>query len=122
MVQATGRVVIDPKLRGQFDPASVTVGASPLNFEGNPGPQRPGRLRDDLTFEFRTWPAQGIVRVSPEHGIWTVKAVRCNGAEVTRTGIDFRQGETIAGIEIELGYPSRSTRAGSIRDARLAGR
>jgi hypothetical protein len=102
MVQATGRVVIDAKQREQFDPARFTVGASPLNWEGNPGPQRPGRLRDDLTFEFKTWPGQGLVRVQPEGGAWILKSVRYRGADVTRTGIDFQPGEAISGIEIEL--------------------
>jgi hypothetical protein len=102
MVQGTGHVVIDPTQRGQFDPARFTVSASPLNWDGNPGPQRPGRLRDDLTFEFKTWPGQGIVRVLPEGGAWVIKSVRYRGADVTRTGIDFQPGEAISGIEIEL--------------------
>lgn len=102
MVRATGRVVIDPALRGQFRPETFTVGASPLNWEGNPGPQRAGQLRDDLTFEFRTWPGQGRVRILPEGAGWTIKAVRHRGADVTRSGIAFRQGDEISELEIEL--------------------
>jgi hypothetical protein len=102
MVRGTGRVVIDESLRQQFQARGVTVGASPLNGDGNPGPQRAGVLREDLTFEFRTWPGQAAVRVLPDNGAWTVKSIRYRGADVTRTGIDFRQGEDITGIEVEL--------------------
>jgi hypothetical protein len=33
---------------------------------------------------------------------WRIKAVRYKGADVTDTGIDFKAGEEISGIEIEL--------------------
>lgn len=102
MVRATGRVIIAPASRADFRPGGFTVGSTPIDFEGNPGPQRPGLLRDDLTFEFRTWPGPGRVRVFPEYGDWTIASVHYGGADVTRTGIDFRQGVEISGIEVEL--------------------
>jgi hypothetical protein len=67
----------------------------------NRAPNRPGTLRDDLTFEFRTWPAFGYVRVFPESE-WIVERVRLNGVDVTNTGIDFRAGRDITGLEIDL--------------------
>jgi hypothetical protein len=33
---------------------------------------------------------------------WTVKSVRVNGTDVTDNGIEFKPGETIAGVEIAL--------------------
>jgi len=101
MVRATGRVVVDPADRSFLRPSAVTVGASPLDSQGNPGPARPGILRDDLTFEFRTWPAPGYIRAFPQTE-WIVKRVRLNGADVTRTGIDFRAGHDVTGLEVEL--------------------
>jgi hypothetical protein len=101
MVRGTGRVIVDPALRSQFRPGDFTVGATPVDFEGNPGPSRPGAVRDDLTFEFRAWPGVARVRVMPETRDWFIKSVRRGGVDVTRSGIDFR-GEEISGLEIEL--------------------
>jgi hypothetical protein len=102
MVRGTGRVIIDPASRARFRPDAFTVGSTPIDFEGNPGPQRPGVLREDLTFEFRTWPGPGRVRELPEDGDWMIASVHYRGADVTRTGIDFVQGVVISGIEVEL--------------------
>lgn len=102
MAHATGRVIVDAALRGQLRPGEFTVGSTPLDFDGNPGPARPGTLHDDLTFEFRAWPGRGRLRVIPEDRGWIVKAARYRGTDVTQTGIDFGAGEEISGIEVEL--------------------
>lgn len=102
MVRATGRVLVAPALRASLQPSAVTVSAFPVIADGNPGPQRPGRLQDDLSFAFATWPGPGHVRVSFDASGWQVKAVRYKGADVTDTGIDFTEGQEVAGIEIEL--------------------
>jgi hypothetical protein len=101
MVRATGRIIVDPAIRASFQRSTIQVVASPFDWQGNPGPNRPGTLRDDLTFEFRTWPALGYVRVLPESQ-WIVARVRLNGVDVTNTGIDFRAGQEISGLEVDL--------------------
>jgi len=55
----------------------------------------------DLRFEFRTWPGRGTVRVSPESA-WMVTAIRLGGVDVTRSGIDFREGSDISGLEVSI--------------------
>ncbi|HYT69608.1 MAG TPA: hypothetical protein VEL51_24530 [Vicinamibacterales bacterium] len=102
MVHATGKVVVDPAVRALFQPAAFTVGAFPVDVNGNHGPQRSGSIRDDLTFEFSTWPSVGWVRVLFDDNGWRVKAVRHGGRDVTATGIEFKAGQEITGIEIEL--------------------
>jgi Carboxypeptidase regulatory-like domain len=102
MVRATGRVMVAPAVRASLQPSAVTVSAFPKIIDGNPGPQRAGRVHDDLSFEFATWPGPGRVRVSFDTPGWKVKAVRYKGADVTETGIDFKEGQEISGIEIEL--------------------
>jgi len=102
MAHASGHLVIDPAVRATLDPSSIRVSAVPLNFEGNPGPEHPGTVRGDLTFDFRTWPGPHAVRVSTGSQAWTVKAIRYKAADVTASGIDFKDGEEVAGIEIEL--------------------
>ena len=101
MVRATGRIIVDPAVRASMRPSTIQVGSSPVDFQGNPGPGRPGILRDDLTFEFRTWPALGYVRVLPESE-WSVTRVRLNGVDVTNTGIEFVAGRDVTGLEVEL--------------------
>ena len=102
MVQGSGRIVIDPSERASLRPSDFSVGAFPVDVDGNPGPQRPGTVGDDLTFEFATWPAVSWVRLSPEDGMWHVKSVRHNGRDVTQSGIPFREGQPVTGIEVEL--------------------
>lgn len=64
MVRVTGHLVVDPAARASLNPSMIRLGASPVDFDGNPGPQQPGDAKDDLTFEFRTWPSVGKVRVT----------------------------------------------------------
>jgi len=80
----------------------MRVSALPVPVDGNPGPQRGGQGQPNLTFEFRTWPMPGRVRVMIQSPAWVVKAVRLNGVDITNKTIDFVQGEPITGIEIEL--------------------
>ena len=101
MVRATGRIVVDPAVRASMQPSTIQVAASPVDWQGNPGPSRPGVVRDDLTFEFRVWPALGHVRVFPESE-WIVSRVRFKGADVTEAGIDFRVGQDVTGLEVHL--------------------
>jgi hypothetical protein len=105
MVRATGRVIVDPAARAALQPSTVSVGANPRVWDGNPGPQRAGRLKDDLSFDFATWPGPGFMRVFFDAPGWRVKTVRYNGVDVSETGhdfIDFKEGQEVVGIEIEL--------------------
>jgi len=101
MVRATGRVIVDAETRRSLNPSSIRVSATPFDWDGNPGPQRAGTLTSDLHFEFRTWPGRGTVRVLPESA-WVVTAIRLGGVDVTRSGIDFRAGSEISGLEVEI--------------------
>ena len=78
------------------------MGGVPIDFNGNPGPSLPGAVQDDLTFEFRTWPALGRLRVNGLPSTWKVKAIRVNGVDATDKSIDFVAGKDVVGIEIEL--------------------
>lgn len=102
MVVVTGRLVVNPADRSLLQPSTIQIGASPINFDGNPGPQRPGIVRNDLTFEFRTWPSAGRVRITFQAREWPIKAIRLNGVDVTDKPIDFMEGKELSGLEIEL--------------------
>lgn len=100
MVRATGRIIIDPALRSSLPP-DIRIGSTPFDFQGNPGPSRSGIVRGDLTFEFHAWPRPAYVVVASRSG-WSIARVRLNGVDVTQTGIDFRAGRDVTGLEIEL--------------------
>jgi hypothetical protein len=102
MVRGSGRVIVPEELRGDVPRAGVTVGTAPIDSEGNPGPARPGGLKDDLTFEFATWPGPHRLVVSGMPYAWRIKAVRYRGADVTSKGINFTGPDVVSGIEIEL--------------------
>lgn len=105
MVHAAGRVIVDPAVRAVLQPSTVRVSAFPKISDGNPGPQRGGLVQDDLSFQFATWPGPGYVRVSFDAPGWRVKTVRYKGVDVSETGIDlidFKEGQEISGIEVEL--------------------
>lgn len=115
--KATGRVI--------FDPAATPVSLAALRF----GPvlmERVGgttigddvRIADDLSFEIRTvHPGRSVFngyRTMPAG--WAIKSVRHRGVDVTDTGLDFKQGETTDGIEVEL-TNRLPTLQGTVRDA-----
>jgi hypothetical protein len=102
MVRGAGRVLIDPAQRSSLPLDAVAIVAPPIDFDGNPGPQLAGQLREDLTFEFKTWPSVSRVRVSGLPRDWTVGAIRLDGADVTAKGIEFVAGKDVTGIEIVL--------------------
>jgi hypothetical protein len=100
MVRATGRVIVSAADRAAFKPGDMTVSAAPVDFDGNPGPQRSGVVSSDLTFEFRTWPSVGKLRFYFASPGWAVESVRRGGVDITDKPITFTEGKVVSGIEI----------------------
>ena len=107
MVKATGRVILDAAQRSNLIGSDYSIAGEPDNSDGNPGPAHPGTVRDDLTFEFSSWPGPHYVRVLVYQPGWRVKAIHLNGVDITDKPIDFKEGTPVSGIEIELAGPSR---------------
>lgn len=101
MVPGTGRIIVDPVSQASLEPSAITVTVMPVIWDGNPGPQRSGVLKPDLTFEVQAWPGPVYMRILPD-GPWTIKKVRYKGVDVTDSGIEFKEGQAISGIEVEL--------------------
>jgi hypothetical protein len=101
MATVRGRVVIDPVVRASLG-TPLTVSGFPFSSDGNPGPQRAGTVKEDSTFEFRTWPAHGFVRVFAGGRELFDFAVRLNGKDVTQDGVDFVEDAVISGVEIAI--------------------
>ena len=86
-------------------PLRVVVAAWSVDSDDNPGPQVPGNVGPDLTFQFFTWPGIGRVRVD----LWNafpaplvVTSVRLNGVDVMNKDITFVKDRHLAGLEVEL--------------------
>ena len=64
----------------------------------------PTPVREDATFEVKALPGSLFVQLVPIGSIpsWLMTAVRVRGLDVTDTGVEFRSGEDIDDIEIEL--------------------
>jgi hypothetical protein len=63
----------------------------------------PGTVKDDLTFEFKTWPSIGRIRVGGLPTGWRIGGIRLNGVEAKT--IELAAGRDVTGIEIDLRGP-----------------
>lgn len=82
---------------------NVRVTAPATDADNNPMPTSgSGAVNDDLTFQVDSLVGNHIFRPTNLPKGWVVKSVVYNGQDVTDTGVDFRPGEDVAGIEIQL--------------------
>jgi len=99
---ASGRLVFD---EGSKPSAltSIRVSASAVDAEG---PMvsfgGPGSVKADGTFELKSLGGTRIIRAGNLPAGWMLKSVRVNGNDITDSGMDFKPGETISGIEVTL--------------------
>jgi protocatechuate 3,4-dioxygenase beta subunit len=103
-ITVTGHVIVDAAGDQPLDPGLIRVQAVPkeqgLMMMG-PG-QAPRPVNADFSFELEAEP--GLMRINAiamQPG-WLVKSVRVNGTDVTDSGAEFRSGENVDGVEIEL--------------------
>jgi hypothetical protein len=115
-VKASGRIVFDDMAAAaSVKPAQIRITTQMVNPQDNipfPSPNNaPPTAKDDLTFEIMTSPGVVILRASappapPSGGNppmpWQMKAVMVRGVNVIDTGIEFKPGEDVGDIEIEL--------------------
>jgi protocatechuate 3,4-dioxygenase beta subunit len=101
---ATGRVTFE----GGAPPTNLTnIRVMPVSADaGDAGPTMvfggPNGLKADGTFEVKGLVGTRLLRLMNVPAGWTVKSVRVNGTDVTDTGIEFKPGETVSGVEIAL--------------------
>ncbi len=100
---ASGRIVFDDGSK----PSSVTslrVSAAPVDSDGPAAAfgGGSGNVKADGTFELKNLSGARIVRAANVPPGWMLKSVRVNGNDVTDSGLDFKSGESINGIEVTL--------------------
>jgi protocatechuate 3,4-dioxygenase beta subunit len=102
---ATGHVTFD----GGTKPSTLTsIRVAGLAAEGD-GPMMMfgggasgGSVKADGTFELRGLSGARVIRPVGLPPGWMLKEVRVNGADVTDTGLEFKPGEAVTGVEIVL--------------------
>jgi hypothetical protein len=99
---ARGRVIIDASGSANVQTNNLRITASAVQAQPLAGGQSaPAQVNDDLTFELQVSPGRATLRPTVA-GDWVLKAVRSNGEDVTDAGIEFKPGEAVEGIEVEI--------------------
>lgn len=88
-------------------PTSLTgirISAPPADFDGPPmaGGGAGGQLKPDATFELKGLAGAKLIRVGGLPQGWMLKSVTMNGTDVTDTGLTFKSGENVSGLEVVL--------------------
>jgi hypothetical protein len=99
---ATGQVSFDGSAK-LASLAGLQIEVSPVGMAApRMGPDNPGMVGPDGSFAIRGLSGTRLIRVGGLPKGWMLKSVRANGVDVTDTGIDFKPGETLTGIEAVL--------------------
>jgi protocatechuate 3,4-dioxygenase beta subunit len=100
---ATGRVTFED---GAKPPsiAGIRISAGPADQEGpiGFGGMSSGGLKPDGAFELKGLAGTRLIRAVNLPPGWMLKSVRVNGVDATDSGIEFKSGEAVSGIEVVL--------------------
>jgi hypothetical protein len=81
---------------------NVRINAPATDADNNPMPATVGTVNADLTFQVESLVGNHIFRPMNLPKGWVLKSVVYNGQDVTDAGVDFRPGEDVSGIAIQL--------------------
>lgn len=100
---AAGHLIFE----GGAKPTSITnIRVMPVAADGEGGPMMmmgsPNTVKADGTFDVRGLSGARLFRVANLPAGWTLKSVRVNGADITDTGMEFKAGEAVTGVDITL--------------------
>jgi carboxypeptidase family protein len=113
---ASGRVVFEGAAKPPITPAALNITAPPMEF-GMMMMGGTARIRDDWTFEATGLTERRRFRpVNPPAG-WHLKSVSHEGNDITDTGIDFKEGQQVGGIDIVLTQRVTDL-SGTVQDSR----
>ena len=98
----TGHVTFDGAAPPSSRTENLRVFAQPVGGDSMPMfGGMPGRIGTDGKFELTGLMGRRVIRAMGAQG-WFVKSVRVDGRDVTDSGIDFKGGDDISGVEITL--------------------
>ena len=97
---ASGRVIFEGAPPASLSAIRVTSVATDSD---GPAPGSLGAgVKDDGTFELKGLAGPRLLRVAGAPPGWTLKSVKANGIDITDTGAEFKPGEAVSGLEVEL--------------------
>jgi protocatechuate 3,4-dioxygenase beta subunit len=100
---ASGRLTFDDGSKPPSSLTSIRLSAASADAEGMMGPfGGPGPVKADGTFELKGLGGTRIIRAANLPPGWMLKSVRVNGNDITDSGMDFKPGEAVTGIEVAL--------------------
>ena len=115
--RATGRLVFEGGAKPE-GLAGVRIMAPPTDVEAGPvSGFGNAPIKDNGKFELTGLIGTRVIRLNMLPKGWFLKSVNVNGSDVTDTGVEFKPGEEISGIEIELTQKTTSL-SGTVSDAR----
>jgi hypothetical protein len=98
---AAGRVVFEGDAKPAFSPQTVSMAAVPFEFYTMPTGGTV-RIREDWSFEATGLSGRRRFRLNAPPAGWYLKSVTHEGTDVTDTGLDFKEGGAVSGLEIVL--------------------
>jgi hypothetical protein len=106
---------------GSVTPGSTSVMAVAKNPDASPmfrfGGGARDALNDDWTFEVRAMTGPALLRAMRTPPGYVLKSVLLNNQDVTDSGIAFKPGETVSGVQIVLTTKTQSV-SGGVTDAK----
>jgi protocatechuate 3,4-dioxygenase beta subunit len=115
--KASGRLVFEGGSRPEGI-AATRIMAQAADPEAGPTIGFGGAaVKENGTFEMSGLIGTRVVRAMNLPKGWSLKAVRVNGADVTDSGIEFKTGEEVGGIDLELTQRTTAI-SGSVTDSR----
>jgi protocatechuate 3,4-dioxygenase beta subunit len=114
---ASGRVTFEGTAKPTVAPAALNVSAAPIEFGMMMMMSGTVRVRDDWTFEATGLTERRRFRVNTPPQGWYLKSVSHEGNDITDTGIDFKEGQQVGGIDIVLTQRVTDV-SGTVQDSR----
>jgi hypothetical protein len=104
---ASGRIVVED-VATPPNMTAVRLSALPLDTDAGPMSMANATAKADGTFEMKGMFGPRQFRLAGPIANLNIKAVRLNGVDVTDSGVDFKGGESVSGLEIVLTGKSTS--------------
>jgi hypothetical protein len=115
--KATGSISYDSGAKPEGT-AAIRITAPSVDVDSGPMPMFGGpNVKDTGAFEVEGLIGQRVFRAANLPKGWILKSVKLNGQDITDKGAEFKPGEDVAGVEIELTNRTTSIN-GSVTDDR----
>jgi hypothetical protein len=114
---AAGKIVFEGAANPPMNPAALNVVGAPVEFNSMMMGGGAARVRDDWTFEAKGLLERRRLRVNSPTPGWYLKSVTHEGTDITDSGMEFKEGQTVPGIEIVM-TQRVSELMGSVQDSR----